>query len=776
MSLDLFQKDNNDQIALAQRSSAAELPAMFGEAFTTAWDENRLFGQSIAGANARQGALDDYIEEVRARTGKTIGVPTSERAPGFEQIAAEVDGLRATHPDLTPLTEDELDRRAIAKSSRARAENAAMNAREKTVGGAIGSFAGTAAGTMTDPVNVLAFPLAAPLGAGVVGTALAWSGIAGGTQAAIELLGVPYREQVQPGYMTSGEPLVNIVEAGAFGGLLGGGIKGLGAVWTRAKTGSWPRSIRDAGNVVESEAQVQATNLYPGVEGEAAHRTALQQSIDDMVAGRPVNVDGVVTPSILRAYEERLAPVMDARSRALAAQESAVALERDSARLPATMERLSEQQLADIRGTAQRVQAEAAALTDRLAGERQSIDAGRAQLGQATDALTARQRDLAAAQNDLATVQQRLDTARPPTDPVTEARLAQIEGDLSKPNLAAADRARLEGERASIVETLAKTAPGDARLIRSLEQEAKALTRIVARHQKDIARLEAAQAKNAERLTSREKSLPVREQTGQERVASRLASVQTEMRKAVTSLANDGYGLRLPRTDAEEFAARIIGASDQEVEQILRDLTETLVDRATQARRAAPQADLPFGQQAPAAQKLAEKGHWTEQMRKGVTALAREVGYVMPREEAAAIAARLAGMSDHEALAVLDELMLRPRTLAEVFPGTLAARGEPAILDNVPTGARDALAAETSPKRAAEVMSDPITDEAVVRDLDRLRAEKGDIDVPMGTAIGQDGIETAAHQNIGKIIDDADMRLAAAKEIAACTGPQPEAG
>lgn len=787
MPLDLFRKDASDQIALAARSSATELPATFSEGFETSWRESRLFGQSIAESTARDAAILDHIDEMSTKLGRNIGAelvyPTEPTLFLGDTLLPQVNDI-ASKSGLPPLTDDQINERAIAKSRAARADAATLARREKTIGGTVGVFAGATAGGVADPVNVLAFPLAAPAGAGVVGTALAWAGIAGGTQTAIELAGAPYREEVQPGYVASGEPLKNVVGAGIVGGLIGGGIKGLESAWTRAKTGSWPRTIRDAGNVVESEAQVHATNPYPGVEGEAAHRTAMQQSIDALVAGRPVEVDNVVTPSILRAYEDRLAPVMDARARAIGAQESAVTLGRDSARLPATMERLSEQQLASIRETARAVETEAAAATERLASERQSVNAGRTVLDQGRAELAAQRGALTQAQNDLAAVQDRLASARPPTDPVTEARLAQIETDLAAPNLGAAERGRLEAERASISETLAKTAPGDARLMRSLEQEERALQKVVARQQQALSKLEARRAKAEERLTSREKAIPVRERTGAERIASRRAAVADEMRRAVGRLASDGYGVRLPRADAEEFATRILGAGDNEIDQRLRELTETLVDRATEARRAAPQPELPFGQQPPAAQKAAESAYWTEQMRKGVTALAREVGYAMPREEAAVIAAKLAGLPEHEALAVLDELLLRPRTLAEVFPGSGKIVGNPD--GTVPLGPKvsqtsldgvygQPLAAETTAKRVEEVMHDPATDEAVWRDLDRLRVEKGDISVPMEAKIDADGVETAGMQDIGKVIDDADMRLAAAKEIEACVGPQPEA-
>src|SRR5581483_8371574 len=136
---------------------------------------------------------------------------------------AKADEVRSRRPELglPQLTEDEIDRRAIMKARQARSDLAAMAMREKTAGGSLGIFAGSAASGFTDPVNLLAFPLAAPTGLGILQTALAWSLIAGGTQTAIELAGLPFRERVEPGYGESAEPAGNILGAGAFGGGLG---------------------------------------------------------------------------------------------------------------------------------------------------------------------------------------------------------------------------------------------------------------------------------------------------------------------------------------------------------------------------------------------------------------------------------------------------------------------------------------------------------------------------------------------------------------------------
>lgn len=314
MPLDMFGQAQADTDAYVRANNSPHLPAGFGDVFQANWNENRLFGQSIAGANAKQSAFNDYLDDVKRKTGEKFDDMSYEAGPSqlIPYVNDKVAKLKEANPDLQidPLTDEELDRRTVAKSRQARADLEEMNAREKTLGGSLGGLAGGAAGALTDPVNLVAAPLAAPEGLGLLATSLAWAGIAGGSQAAIEAVGSPYRDTVQPGYSQSGEPARNILGAAAFGGVAGGSFKALGMAWSRAKTGVWPRSVRDAGNVVESEANVAQTNVLPSIEGEVAHRDALAKSIDDVVSGRKIDVPA----DIPAPHEAKLGALMDERA------------------------------------------------------------------------------------------------------------------------------------------------------------------------------------------------------------------------------------------------------------------------------------------------------------------------------------------------------------------------------------------------------------------------------------------------------------------------------
>lgn len=308
MSLDLFTRNADDAVAYAARVSAPELPSTFSDNFGEAWNRGYLTAQSISGWTRQITARSQLVDEAINKTGdQSFSALLGQEGGGFDMEAfnAKVAAHKAARPelDLPTMNEDTIQQRADEIGAMQLQNSRNFARRERTTGGAIGQFVGSAAASFTDPVNLVAFPLAAPESLGVLGTALAWSAIGGGSQALIETLNSRSMDRIQPGYSTSGEPIANILEAGAFAGVLGGSLKGLSSLWTRYKTGTWPRTVRDAGNVVDSEAQIASTNPMPGVEGEAAHRTALQKAIDDLASGKPVDVDAIIQPEQAKFIE-----------------------------------------------------------------------------------------------------------------------------------------------------------------------------------------------------------------------------------------------------------------------------------------------------------------------------------------------------------------------------------------------------------------------------------------------------------------------------------------
>jgi hypothetical protein len=307
--LDLYQGDQ-DQAARQQPNEGTRLPSTFKENFDAAWSDGQLFSQSIARGNARSAVIGDYVNEIRQKTGQDLTKDYNPEGGGvldYTTANERVAKMKQDYPDLDlpPLTEEELDKRAVAKAQASHRTYEALQSGERTTGGAVGSFLGSAASSATDPINILALGVAPEAaGIGILSSALRWGALAGVSQAAIEFQSDQFKEQVQPGYTESGEPISNIAGAAVGGAVIGGTVKALGNAWTRVKTGQWPTSIRDAGNVIESEAHTASTNPFPGAEGEVAHREALVKATDDILAGRPVDVGAQITPELQQAARE----------------------------------------------------------------------------------------------------------------------------------------------------------------------------------------------------------------------------------------------------------------------------------------------------------------------------------------------------------------------------------------------------------------------------------------------------------------------------------------
>lgn len=396
--LDLYQGDQDADQARILQSSGKDLPSDFEQNFHAAWSDGLLFSQSIARENARGAVLGDYVDEIRQKTGQDLSKQLDPDAtPGtigpdmFEQANARVAKMKQDYPDLdlAPLSEDEIDRRAVAKAQAAHRNYEALQAGERTTGGAFGSFLGSAGASAVDPINILALGVAPEAaGIGILSSALRWGALAGVSQAGIEFASDDFKEQVQPGYTESGQPLKEIAGAAFGGAVLGGGFKALGNAWTRVKTGAWPTSVRDAGNVIESEANVAQTNIFPGAEGEVAHREALVKTIDDILAGRPVQIDGIITPDFLersRALVEKLQaeqpmslPVINRRAIDLAAEQDR--LSKRDAELASTLEKLpaGDQQAAETLSRVKAVEDQIAAAT--TADERRPLSQRRDEL------------------------------------------------------------------------------------------------------------------------------------------------------------------------------------------------------------------------------------------------------------------------------------------------------------------------------------------------------------------------------------------------------------
>jgi hypothetical protein len=320
--LDMFQSAF-DQEAAPQPNEGRDLPETFGESFQDAWQAGQLATSAIRQQNARNQAVSEYADQIKAAGGDVDGEYARQLAMGGS--VATSDGSTSGGPDplevandvvagmkaradaagqmlpFSPMSSDDIDARAVQISQQAMASNAAMQARPQTVSSWLGKTAGALA-SAADPFNI---PMAViPVeGLGVLGTAAAFGGASALTQTANEAANSNFNERVQPGYAASGQAFRNIAEAGvsgaemgAGGALLGVGLKAAGAALTRISTGAWPTAAKDAANGIMSEANILDTNRLPGAEGEAAHQGALGQAIGQVLRDAPVDVSRDIPP------------------------------------------------------------------------------------------------------------------------------------------------------------------------------------------------------------------------------------------------------------------------------------------------------------------------------------------------------------------------------------------------------------------------------------------------------------------------------------------------
>lgn len=263
---------------------------------------NADYGARVDGENAdarertRIDLQDEYIKQFYQVSGQRLnrwlggaGVnPIAEREAAAK---AQVDQWRKANPNVDlpefPTTQ-KLEEQAEGRARTAISGSKDLSRRSTSWGSSIGGFLGTAAGAMSDPINMLSMPFGAHA-SGVLRTALIEGGIAAGSEAVSQGINMPFRQRVDPDYSAS-TALSEVAAAGVGGAAVGGGLKGLAALWSRARTGQWPSHIRDAANVVTREAAVPSSRYQPSLAGETAHVAAYGKAADDLAKGRPVEL------------------------------------------------------------------------------------------------------------------------------------------------------------------------------------------------------------------------------------------------------------------------------------------------------------------------------------------------------------------------------------------------------------------------------------------------------------------------------------------------------
>lgn len=421
-------------------SLPSTLPERVAATSAATFTEDRYFNIQAARKDRAAKIIDDYHSLTGERLSNPFDlVPTQEELfkDGVAQpIPTIMAGRLATLKDKTRLLRDQLRDQAdqdpnflnadtidtgIAQSS----EAARRQAGELVdTGNGVGNFvAGMALETATPhgvaslfaPVTRLPTAFAArtleTFAAQVGKEGLLQAGVGAGTQAVAEGF-----DRLSQGEVGTAKPTRDIVEnilaAGAGGFLLGGGIR---AAHLGLLSGA-PLAVRDAARVMEYGDLYADTNRL-GIE-PALHERLVDQAQGDVLRGRSPNLetllDQATTPmtglsTILREAPDQMA-----------------------IRLPGALDRIKALPDSEIEAVARQTKPQVFAPLDRIEKE----------LSDVRSQLQGRQQEAGVI------------TAADLVDPLTGARLQDIEDRLAAPALRAAERTQLEREREMILSSV----------------------------------------------------------------------------------------------------------------------------------------------------------------------------------------------------------------------------------------------------------------------------------------------------------------------------------
>lgn len=692
MSLDVF--DPTPVLQNAQQNLAQDLPAGFGEAFDVAARYGMEWKSALGTQIARERAMNDYIQDVRDKTGETLPNPAFLVGGGslddFNSAQAKIVEKYPNVNYLTPLAPGDIDAMGQRRMAKAHDDAAAFQSRETTWGGTAGSFLGSQASLVADPVMLATLPLGGVGEAGIALRALEFAGIAGGSEAVNAGLTYKSHEAAVPG--SSKEIPGAIVGAALTGGVLGGALGALGK-WLGAGEKVLPTTIRDDVNAGTSEAQFAAVNPFPTAAGEAAARDAHVDATTSMLRGEPVRSGDNF--SIAHVDDYALAANVD--------------------RLPGSVEKLSELQLGEIANGVTDIEQKAVKAQSLLDLEDTKTVKGEVANLDRSEILGKMRAEIDGITQERSAIDDKISAI---ADPETAARLKAISDDLQAPGLSSGKAAELEQERATITETMAASADRDGHAVASLQQEAKALDKLLGRRTAEADRLQKVHDQATSVSAAKRSSIEGQRQTIETTLTSHKEMLGTEMRRAIARLATEGYGVRLERSEAQDLADFVLSQRDNAA-PALSHVTETLVSKAREARAA----------------RLGEAGE----------------RFLRP-------------LTFDERPAV-ERFAVRPGDHVEPAPAAAAKPDPKSPFSWVRIGG--VSASDMTPPQVARLAAEPATQEAVLHNFEHIAQANPDMEFT--TQVRQpDGSYQFVTQKLSDVMGELDGWEAAAKEIEAC--------
>ncbi|PQM27676.1 hypothetical protein CVO77_03650 [Sphingopyxis lindanitolerans] len=288
--------DTEDAPGLPIAQNVDDIPAAPpGEAFAAGWRtaKDDWPGESI---NQLISAYSPLIDAVKAETGKPeteyIAIGHSNAWVQEARVFRDIARIRAKKPNFLPGVPDSVDafRASVTKRTQER-RGKDLQTLERTEGvSTVTGYAGGFAGAAADPINVMTLPLGGT-GATVARRIIGEAAVNIATEA-IEQPMIAGEREKRGEKLTAGEAATNIAVAGVAGAVIQGGIvEPASAFLRRHRERRLTPAERAAVNVVEREAQVDATSPFKPGSGTEAHRERMAEAervLDGEQPPRPV--------------------------------------------------------------------------------------------------------------------------------------------------------------------------------------------------------------------------------------------------------------------------------------------------------------------------------------------------------------------------------------------------------------------------------------------------------------------------------------------------------
>ncbi len=276
-----YDVDGPPALPIADRAEDMPAPSI-GEAWSAGW---RVAKDDWPGQSNDElfGAYGPVITALTAETGKGssayVWVGHSSGGVNERAIFADLAKVRAKRPDFLPDIPDTPDafRASVTKRTKERRVQD-MRTLESSEGmGTVAGYAGGFAGAAVDPINLMTLP-AGGGGATIARRVLGEAAVNIATEA-VEQPMIAAERAKRGETLTTGEAVTNVAVAGVAGAVIQGGIvEPVSAFLKRRREGKLTPTEKAAVNVVEREAEVDATSPFKPGAGTEAHRERLAEA------------------------------------------------------------------------------------------------------------------------------------------------------------------------------------------------------------------------------------------------------------------------------------------------------------------------------------------------------------------------------------------------------------------------------------------------------------------------------------------------------------------